>query len=157
MAEGANDNDVGIAGIDDDRIDVADIVKADANPSSAGIGGFVHTVAGSLLAGADVNGTGIRRRECDGADRSDALRVKDRFPYLAAVGGLPNAASRRAHVIGRGVAGDSGDGRNASGAMRTDQSPAHGGVKTGVNHGGTWRVSRSSPEKRIVERTRARP
>ena len=72
----------GFAGIDDDRIDVADIVQADVNPSSAGIGGFVHAVAGSLLAGADVNGTGIRRREGDGADRSDVFGIKDRFPYL---------------------------------------------------------------------------
>src|SRR5882724_825797 len=55
--------------------------------------------------------------------------VKDRFPNSPAVGGLPNAAARRAEIIDRRLAWDSRDTGDSSRAMRADETPLHGGER----------------------------
>src|SRR5579863_2968304 len=59
--------------------------------------------------------------------------VENRFPYNAAIGGLPDASARRPDVIHRRISGNARDSRDASGAIRADKSPAHGIEKIGVN------------------------
>src|ERR1700734_3704569 len=61
------------------------------------------------------------------------LIVKNRFPDAARVSRLPHAAPRRAHVIDRGVARNSGYSGDAARAVRSDRTPAHGGINAGIN------------------------
>src|SRR6202035_1281464 len=61
------------------------------------------------------------------------LVVKNRFPNAARVGSFPNTAAGGAHVIDRGISRDSGDSRNTTCAVRSDQTPAHGGVEARID------------------------
>src|ERR1700756_5512313 len=136
MAEDAYDDHVRIFGVDDDRADVFRIFEADVGPGGAGIGGFVDAIAGGLLAGADVDDLGIRGSDGDSADGGDVLRVENREPNLTCVGGFPDAAAGSGHVVGGWVAGDAGYAGDASGAVRADEAPAHGGIEAGVDGDG---------------------
>ena len=107
--------------------------EADVGPGGAGVGGFVDAVAGSLLAGADVDDFGIRGSDGDRADGGDVLLVEDREPDFTCVGGFPDAAAGSGHVVGGWVAGDAGDAGDASGAVRADEAPAHGGIEAGID------------------------
>src|SRR5580700_886901 len=133
VAEDAHVDDVRILGIYDDRADVFRFFQADVGPGGAGIGGFVDAVAGGLLAGADVYDFWIRRSDGDCADGGDVLRVEDREPDLTCIGGFPDAAAGRGHVVGGWVAGDAGDAGDAAGAVRADEAPAHGGILVGID------------------------
>ena len=53
MAEHADDDNIGIARVNDDGADEARIFQADVGPGGAGIGGAVDAVACGLFAGAD--------------------------------------------------------------------------------------------------------
>jgi len=110
ISERADHDDVGIARVHDDGIDVANVSEADAGPGGSGIAGFINAIAVGLLAGADVDDVGIRGRDSDGSDRRDVLIVKDRLPDAAGVGGLPHTSARRAHVIDRGISRNAGNG-----------------------------------------------
>ena len=60
-------------------------------------------------------------------ERADGLRglvVEDRRPAHAAVGGLPDAARRRADVVGAGIAGDAGSGGDAVADRRSHEAEA---------------------------------
>jgi len=126
MSERAHDDNVRIAWIDDHGRNVMRIVEADVRPREACVGGFVHPVAFGLLAGADVNDVGIRRRDCHRPNRGYALAIEDGSPHGAAIGGFPSTAAGRAHVIDGCVAGNACDGGNAAAAVRSDHPPAHG-------------------------------
>jgi hypothetical protein len=93
MAEDAYVDDVRIFGIYDDRADVFRFFQADVGPGGAGVGGFVDAVAGSLLAGADVDDFGIRWSNGDRADGGDVLLVENREPDFTCVGGFPDATA----------------------------------------------------------------
>ena len=69
---------------------------------------------------------GIRPGHGQRADRLDRLIVEDRFQGLAAVGRLPDAAGRRAGVVGPRVARDARDGREAAGAGRAHVAEPQG-------------------------------
>src|SRR5580704_17376188 len=61
------------------------------------------------------------------------LIVKNRLPNAARVGSFPNTAAGGAHVIDRGISGDSGNSRNTTRAVWSDQTPAHGGVQARID------------------------
>ena len=102
-------------------------------PRGACVTRFVHAVTARLLAGSDVNNVGIRGRERNSTDGCDVLIIEDRIPNASAIGRLPNSASRCAHVIDRGIAGNPGDGRDTATTVRTDETPAHRRVQTRVD------------------------
>src|SRR5258707_8185733 len=123
MPDDADDDNLWIARIDEDGRNVVCIGEADVGPRGTSVAGFVDAIAGRLFAGADVNDAGIRTRNSDCADGRDVLAIENRFPDLAAVGCFPDTAARRAHIKDGGIAGDSGDGRNAARALRSDEAP----------------------------------
>ncbi len=128
MAEGGDEGDVGIFGIDDQASDGVGVAEADEFPGGSGVDGFVDAVAADDVAahagfaGADVDDVGIGLGDGDGADggRGVFRLVEDGPPVEAAVGGLPDAAGSRAHVVGVGLSDDAGDGDYAAAAERAD-------------------------------------
>src|SRR5438270_13709883 len=82
----------------------------DVGPRLAAIGGLENADAGKRvkrkwLARAYVNCAGIVGVERDGANRQSWLRVSERDPVLAAIGGLPNTAIGRAKIDDGGIGG----------------------------------------------------
>src|SRR6266571_2432198 len=129
VAERGNKHDAGIFRIDDDAANLPRIVQADVRPGLPRINGLVHPVAvGNLRAHvcftrADVDYVRVRRRDTDGADRGDGLRVENWRPGAARVHRLPNAAAHGAEIKSRGLARHATDGVDTSAAERTNISP----------------------------------
>src|SRR5205807_6961572 len=90
---------------------------------------FVHAVAvGDVgahvrFACAYVNHLGICRRDGNGSDRSDRLRIEDGIPGAARVVGAPDAAARSAKVIDIWLAAYSGDGQASPSTKGADGTP----------------------------------
>ena len=124
MAQNADDDDVGIARVDEDRADEARIFQADVGPGGAGVGGAIDAVAGGLFAGADDYDIWVRWGDGDVADGGYVLVVEDGLPVGAAARGFPDAAAGGAHVVRGGIAGNACYGGDASGAVGADQAPA---------------------------------
>src|SRR6185437_5608682 len=96
------------------------------------------------LASADVHDTGITRRDGDRTDRPDRLVVEDRLPVRAAVGALPDAATRRAGVIRVGIARHASDGVGAV-PLRADEPPLERGQECAV-----WRRAPHRGDDRLI-------
>src|SRR5271156_1775538 len=134
MAEGGDEGDVGIFGIDDQAADGVGVAEADELPGGAGVDGFVDAVAADDVAahtgfaGADVDDVGIGFRDGDGADggRGVFCLVEDGLPVEAAVGGLPDSAGDCAEVISIGLADDAGYGYYAASTEGTDEAVLEG-------------------------------
>src|SRR5205085_10899641 len=76
------------------------------------------------LPGADVDDVGIGRCDGDGADRPGReVLVRRRLPGQTAVGGLPDAAPRRPHVVDTRLVEHAGDGRHTPSPEWTHQTP----------------------------------
>src|SRR6266481_8729247 len=66
-------------------------------PSLAAVGGFVNPItdgkigAREAFAARDINDIGVRRGDRDCTDRLRGLRIEDRQPGAAVIGGFPNA------------------------------------------------------------------
>ena len=112
MTKCSHQNNVCILGIDNDSADSAAVVKPDVLPGLAAIDGLVNSIAmrniaaDASLSCAYVNNVWVRWRDGDAADGGGSLLVKHRSPGDRAIGGLPDAAARRAEVIGCRIAGD---------------------------------------------------
>ena len=123
-------------------LDIGDhlrIAQAQVRPGLAGVGGFVHAVAGGEIgaddarAGADVDDVGVGGRDGDGADGAGGLVVEERRPGGTVIGGAPDAAVIEADVEDVGLAGDAGESARAAGARRSDGAPVHLGIKAGID------------------------
>src|SRR5581483_8141692 len=131
VAEGRDEDDVGIARVHDDAGDVARVVEADVRPGLTGVHGFIHPVAegdvaaNAGFAGADVDDVGIGRRHGNAADGRDRLLIEERNPGDAGVGGFPDAAGDRAEIIRVGIAGNAGDREDATATEWSDETPFH--------------------------------
>ena len=74
MAEGADVDDVGVGGVDDDLCDLAGGVEAEVLPGDAGVGGLVDAVSVGCVAakisfaGAYVDDVRVGVCDSDGAD-----------------------------------------------------------------------------------------
>ena len=150
IADRADDDLVGIGGADDDRSDVVRVAQADVGPRLPAVGRLVHAVAARLFAGAGVDDLRIRRRDGERADGRHAGPIEDRRPRLPGVRALPDAAARRAEVVGvrvRRVDGPRGD---AAGAERADAS-ATGARRSST--GSTWAAA-GVPDAPTVSRAR---
>src|SRR5205823_621628 len=118
------------------RADLLRVVEAEVRPTVAAVGGAIDAVAvgqiftETVFSSADVDDVRVGRGDRDRADGGDLGRaafhasVGDVAPRLAAVGGLPHAAVRRAEVEDARVNGIAGDSDGASAAIRADVSPA---------------------------------
>src|SRR4029079_9912840 len=95
-------DDVVVARVDDDAVDVLRRLEADVAVGLAAVRGLVDGVAprralsGARLAGADVDEIGVVLRHGDVADRHQAHVLELRLERGAAVDGLPHAAVRGA-------------------------------------------------------------
>ena len=105
-----------------------------------------RVVARVLLAGADVDDVGIRRRQRDLADRQHVLVVEDRLPGRAAVDGLPDAAVGAGHVEDERVAGHPDDDRDAAGLVgRPDAAEGQASKRVHLRRAG-WGLLRAHGE-----------
>ena len=145
MAEGCDESDVGIVGIDNDLADGAAVAQANVLPGLARVEGFVDSIAVRNVAayagfaGADVNSIVIGIGDGQAANRSASLFIEDRRPGLSAVGGLPHTAARHAEIVGRGIARDSGSGQRATATKGTDQAILHALERLFLRLGGLGR------------------
>src|SRR6267378_4537490 len=147
MAQGGDECDIGIRGMNDDFADVQGVLQTDVGPSLPGVIRTIDAVAerdistDTSLAGSNIEDVGIGIRDSHAADRRGALLVEERIPRDAAVRGFPNATGHGAKVIGIRLAGDAGDGQDASPAKGTDQAPFHAGVRFRINGRGGSRTA----------------
>ena len=137
VAEGGDDHQIGIVGIDQDAVDLHGVLQADVLPGVAGIGGLPHAVAEAAadgIASAGINDVGIGGSDLDRADAIHALLlVEDGEPGHAGAGGFPDAALRRADVEHAGLADDAGDRRDAAAVERSDVTPLEAGIEVGID------------------------
>src|SRR6266699_6138027 len=125
VAESGDEGDVGIGGMNDDLADVARVSQPNVVPGLAAVVRTVNAIAegdvatNAGFARADINYIGIGVRDRDAADGGGGLLVEERIPGNAAVGGLPNAASDGAKIVGIRLARHSGYGENAAAAEGT--------------------------------------
>ena len=97
---------------------------------AAGVGGLPQpfalargNAANRRFAGADIDHVGVRGRHRDGADGADGyLAVGEVLPGGAAVGGLPDTAPGRPHIVQAGIIRHAGDGGNAPAPPRADKA-----------------------------------
>ena len=124
--------------MDDDVGDLPRVAESHERPRLSAVGRLPHAVAvrdvaaNRILAAADVDDVGRRRRDFDRADRPAEIFVGDRRPGLAGVDRLEDAAAGRAHpefILARGVAGD---GDRAAAAIRADLAPSQTGERRRV-------------------------
>ena len=119
MAQNADKNNIGILGVNDDGADEFGILQSDVGPGGAGIGGAVDAITFGLLAGANDDDVGIGGRYGYVTDGGDVFRIENWFPYPPCIGGFPNAASGKTHVVRGGIAGNARHRGHAARAIRT--------------------------------------
>src|SRR6185369_5236685 len=101
------------------------------SPRFATVSRFIHAVAGGEIwslqsfTTADVDRVRVRRGDCERADRARWLIVEDRFPGVAVIGRLPNAAVVHSYIEDIRLAGNAGGADRPAGAERTDHAPLH--------------------------------
>ncbi len=114
-ADGADVDDVGVARIDEDVLDVLGVLEPHARPRLAGIGRLVDAVAEAdaalvvVLARAEPDDVGVLRIDDHRAERIRAVGLEDRRPGVAAVLRLPEVAGARRDVPDVRVLGVDGD------------------------------------------------
>ena len=125
-AERADEHEVFVRRMDDDRADAAGVGKSHLRPRLAGVGRLVDAVAHHVhvadrpgFTGAGPHDIRIAWRDRERTDRLRGLVVERRLPRQPAVGGFPHATGRRARVIDAGLAGDTGRRRDPSRILRT--------------------------------------
>src|SRR5256714_9641450 len=120
-----------ILGIDNNVSDLLRVAQSEVRPGLASIGGLIHAIACSQIRAlqafpaADVNYVGVGRCDGDGADRTSFLVVKNGFPGVASIGGLPDAAIHRGHVKNIRLMRYARDRHGAATTKRTDTAPSH--------------------------------
>ena len=131
MAEGGDEDPVGVLGVHDDHGNLLGVAQAQVLPGLAAVRGAVDAVAGGevgplqAFAAAHVDHLRIRRRHGDGPDRTGRLVVEDRRPDPAVVVAAPHPAVVHADVEDVGRAGYSHRGHRAAATVGTDHPPAH--------------------------------
>src|SRR5580698_1381639 len=112
-SEDAGEDDVGVAGVDDDSPNAPGLRQSHVGPGLAGIERLVDAVAHDVavanrprLAGAGPHHAGLGRTHRQGADGRGRLLVEHRLPPIAAVHGLEDTARSRAGIIGARVTGN---------------------------------------------------
>ena len=127
VSEGGHVDEVGVGGVHPNAGDMAGVPQAKMRPGLPAVVGAVDTVAvtgvaayaGLSHAGVDHVGVGLCGGDCsDGCGVEEA--VGNVLPVGTAVGGLPNAAGAGAEVEDAGVRHVSGDGYDATAAVRAD-------------------------------------
>src|SRR5439155_20513772 len=124
--------------VDDDGTDLLTIAQAGMLPGAAGVGRFVHAVAGceiralQAFAAPDVDDVGVRRGYRERANRACGLIIEDRLPGMAVVVSLPDAAVIDADVEDVRLSGDAGCADGSTSAMRPDAAPAQVLIEVGV-------------------------
>jgi hypothetical protein len=117
-SDGRDVNDVGVARIDHDVLDVFGVLEAHPLPGCPAIGRLVDAVAEAdaalvvVLTGPEPDDVRVLRIDRDRAERVGALLVEDAGPGVAAVLGLPEVARGRRDVPHTGILrvdGDVGD------------------------------------------------
>ena len=104
MAKHGDVDDVRIFRIDHDAGDALRILETHPGEGLAGVRRFIDAVTEARalaivrFAGADPENVRIRRGDGDVADRCSRVGVKDRSEGCAVIGGLPDAAGRRADI-----------------------------------------------------------
>src|ERR1700745_2085421 len=99
-------------------------------PSFAAAVGFVNAItdgkigARKALAACDINDIRVRRGDRDCTDRLRELRIEDRQPSAAVVGGFPNAAIDGADIENVRLAWDAGQSARAPTTKWPDHAPA---------------------------------
>ena len=134
VAEGGDEDDVGIGRVDGDASDLLRLDESHGCPGLPRIARLVDAVTlGEVashagLAHAGVDDVGVRLGDGERADRAGPeVAVRHRQPGDAAVLGLPDTAARGAEVVDVGLAGDAGDGGDATAAVRSDAAPPERG------------------------------
>src|SRR6202158_2219531 len=118
-----------VFGIDDDGCDLLCVAQSEMLPGAARVGRLVDTVAYGEIGPAKafttthVYGGGIRRRDCQGSDRTCRLIVENWIPGAAEVRRLPNSAIARRHVEDIRLTWNAGDRHGAAAAKRADHAP----------------------------------
>src|SRR5437899_1586925 len=139
MAEGSDEGDIRIRGMDDDGADVAGVLQADVVPSLAAVVRTIDAIAerdvaaNAGFAAADVNHIGIGIGDSDGTDGRGSLLLKKGIPGVASIRGLPDAACDSAKIESVRLARHTGDGQRASATEGADEAPFHAAVGLGVN------------------------
>src|SRR5580704_15317552 len=158
MSKGSNQDDVGIARVDDDRAYVTRVLQADVGPGASGVGGLVHSVAvrnvaaEAGFAAAGVKNIGIRIRHCNRANGRNALMIEHRRPCHTAVGALEDTSGNRAEIVGIGIARDASNREYSATAERPNLPPFHA-----ANKGGTDLRQSASGKTRTHQRSNYNP
>ena len=130
VAERRDIDEIGIARMDADFGDVPRLREAEMRPRLARVGGLVDAIAmrdiatNRDFAHTDIDDVRVALRHRDGTDRGALeVAVGDVLPEDAAIFGLPDTATRRAHIedlIAHGIARHRDDAATPEGA---DQPP----------------------------------
>src|SRR5580704_8178284 len=129
MAQGCDEQTIGIVGIDQDATDLACILEADVRPRLPAVGRLVQAISARNrrahvgFARANVNHVMIGSCNGDGADRSDRLRIKNRIPSPARVIGFPHASAHGTKIVVLQFAANTGYAENATRAEWSDGAP----------------------------------
>ena len=149
-ADGGDEGDVRILGIDRDAPDVLRAVEPAMRPRLAGVGGLVHPVPEShgiaqrRFTAADIERVGRRGRHGDRADRGHGLSVEHRGPDASGVNRLPDAAIHRAEVELVRASRHPGHRRGSATAEGAEHAPAKARV------GAVRLLAAGAKQKRIV-------
>src|SRR6185295_1449656 len=131
MSESGDVDEIRIARIDEDRADLLCVAQSEMSPRLAAVSRFINAVAGGEIgplesfATADVDCVRVRRCDCERADRTRWLIIKDRFPRVAVIVRLPNAAVVHSYIEDIRLAGNAGSADRPAGAEWADHSPFH--------------------------------
>ena len=124
----ADVDNVRVAGIDEDVLNVLGVLEPHPLPRLARVGGLVDAVAEGdaplvvVLAGAEPDDVRVLRVDGHRAERIGAVLVEDRRPGIAAVLGLPQIARGRSDVPDAGILRVDGDIRDAAGRQARSEA-----------------------------------
>ena len=137
VTQGRHEQPVRVGRIDLDHGDHLGFPKAQVGPGLAGIGGFVHPVAGGQIrpddAGPrpDIDHVGVGRRHRNRADRTGRLPIEQRDPVRPVVGRPPDPAVIEPDVKHVRLTRDARQSASSAGPGRTDLTPVHPGRHVG--------------------------
>ena len=131
MAEGGDEEAIGIVRIDCDHRDHLRVVETEIRPALSSVRGLIEAIPGREVgsndpcARADVDHIRIGGRDADGADRPGTLVVEEGMPGGTVVGRPPDTAVVEADVGDVRLARDTGHRASASGPGGADLTPTH--------------------------------
>ncbi len=158
MAKDRDEQPIRVARIDDNLRNLLAVAQAQMRPSLPGIRRLVDSVARGQVgpwqtfAAADVDDIRIGGRDCNRADRSGRLVVKDRLPRPPVIGCLPHAAVAHADVEDIRLAGNAAHRFGPPAAIWADRTPAHLTIRSwcqiaGLGRSKKWRSGMAPPEQ----------